>query len=549
MRSRAGSPLTGITLVALAGCAGTPSQDTGDSGLHMPLYGCIHLEPREIEFDSQELGADPETKVLHISNTCQGTLDLYDAQIGGLAPEGTFEVGAVGRSHLDAMEQFQVEVSFRAPEPGAFQGRLTIQSNDPDSPEEVVRLSGTGVGPRIQITPESHDYGRPYIGCEVGVPWSITNQGNAELEVIDIQPFTASVNEFSVDTDPLSNGPLPIVLAPYVERQSGPIIEVYLDYLPLDTFADEAHLTFYSNDPLQPEAVRSATGQGTKYGDNVDIVELPEAPSTDLLVVLDRTGDTPDRLEGLVSSLDALRTRFDTAGVDYRIAAVVDDSGCVVGPDLWIDDSFDAESAAAAFATMADLDESVSAVGPDAARLHLLAERALSTANPGSGGCNEGLLRRDSAISLLFVADQADDSGSWSRYVAGWWGLRSDPDQLVVHAIAGEYPSGCDTADAGAGFYEATVATGGTFQSICDLDGDAAWRAALASVARHSTHTPDSVSLTDLPVPPSLEVKIDSVRVNVGWEYDVSSNRVEFDEPPEPGSTIEVFYERLPACE
>ena len=49
----------------------------------------------------------------------------------------------------------------------------------------------------------------------------------------------------------------------------------------------------------------------------------------------------------------------------------------------------------------------------------------------------------------------------------------------------------------------------------------------------------------------AIEVTIDGVRINIGWEYDISSNSVVFDNDfiPAGGSTIEVFYERLPLCE
>ena len=42
-------------------------------------------------------------------------------------------------------------------------------------------------------------------------------------------------------------------------------------------------------------------------------------------------------------------------------------------------------------------------------------------------------------------------------------GLKTNPDDVVFHAIGGDYPSGCGGNDAYTGMYEASVATGGLF--------------------------------------------------------------------------------------
>ena len=83
--------------------------------------------------------------------------------------------------------------------------------------------------------------------------------------------------------------------------------------------------------------------------------------------------------------------------------------------------------------------------------------------------------------------------------------------------------------------------------SICSTD----WARSLEDLAASSVAINDSFELTLDPVPQTIEVKIDGVRVNVGWEYDISSNSVVFDNDfiPAGGSQIEIYYERLPNCE
>ncbi len=423
-----------------------------------------------------------------------------------------------------------------------------MKSNDPDSPEEIVRLVGQGIAPQIDVTPGEYDYGAPYIGCEQNQVFTITNQGNADLLVSDVEPFTASASEFSVDTDPLTNGSLPFTISPYDSAQGGPKVDVYLDYLPLDTFADDAFVTFYSNDPFLPEKVIDADGTGTKFDENLDIFEQPIRSATDIMFTLDRSCSMYDNNENVINNFDVFVATLASLDADYHAAVVVGDDGCVAGPDPYIDGTFTESAAVDAFRTMADQDLSLKPYGSNTERGFMIAEAALASKNIGAGGCNSEFYRSDAFLSIVHVSDEPEQSvNSWSYYVSLFQSLKADPEDMIINAVAGDYPSGCGSASPGTGYYEGTVATGGLFLSICATD----WAKNLEDLATESVAINDSFELTRQPVPQTIEVKLDGIRVNVGWEYDISSNSVVFDNDfiPAGGSTVEIYYDVLPNCE
>jgi len=226
----------------------------------------------------------------------------------------------------------------------------------------------------------------------------------------------------------------------------------------------------------------------------------------------------------------------------------VQDSGCILGSDVFIDGSFSSSDAQSAFSAMADIDINNSSYGSNTERGYMLAEAALSTNNIGIGGCNEGFYRDDAYLSFVFTSDEPDQStNSWSHYVQLFQSMKNDPEDVVINSVAGDYPSGCGSNQAGVGYFEGTVATGGLFLSICSTD----WAQHLEDLAQRSVSIHDSFELTQLPVQQTIEVSLDGINVTTGWDYDASLNSIVFetDHIPAGGSTIDVFYALMPPCE
>ena len=510
---------------------------------------CIEVSPQRINFDDVDITNEEtqSSKRVTISNTCEGQLTIEKIQLTG-QDINVFKFSNLEKVLLGESEVTSFEVTFTPPVAGEYKARLEISSNDENNPTVGVRLDGAALSPVIEVTPESYDYGAPYIGCEAEMSVKIRNVGNTDLVVSGVQVFSAADQEYSLDLDPLTNGSLPFVVAPYDKSRGEPVVDIWLDYLPLDTYLDPGFATFYSNDPQIPEKNISFEGVGTVYGDNLDIFEQPIRAETDIIFTLDRSCSMRAENESVIANFDVFVETLTSLDADFHTAVVVGDDGCVAGSDPLVDNSFSASKAKEIFGTMADLDFSLKPYGSNTERGFMIAEAALSSRNTGAGGCNSELYREDAFLSLVHVSDEPEQSvNSWSYYVALFQSLKSNPDDVLINAVAGDYPSGCSGASPGTGYYEGTVATGGLFLSICSSD----WAKSLEDLATESVAINDSFELTRLPVPQTIEVKLDGIRLSVGWEYDISSNAVVFDRDfiPAGGSVIEIYYQVLPDCE
>ena len=501
---------------------------------------CIEVVPGSIMFEDITVTLDPsQTQLVQVSNNCEGDLEIYAVEPED--PSQPFTIGSLGSVFLpqDSVTEFTVEFD---PQTSAdYATRVLIDSNDPETPTAVVEITGRGIAPIIDVSPDDYDFGNPFIGCNQEQPYTVANVGNAPLTV-DNFSFASASPDFDFNSNQAMNGALPYVIS------AGNAVEVFVDYMPLDEFADDAFLTVTSDDPFTSEVTVFAEGTGTKYGDNLDVFEQPIKAATDIIFTLDRSCSMEDDNILVVANFATFINTLVGLDADYHVAVVVEDDGCVLGSDTYIDNTFEASNAESTFETMADIYITAGSYGANTERGFSLAEAALSPGNIGSGGCNEGMYRDDAYLSLVHVSDEPEQSlNSWGDYVTLFQSLKANPDDMIINAVAGDYPSGCGSASAGTGYYEGTLATGGLFLSICATD----WATHLEELAIESVAINDSFELTQLPVPQTIDVTVDGITVSSGWEYDVSSNSVVFDayHIPVGGSTVEVLYDVMPDCE
>lgn len=538
-------------LLALPACT-TEEPAPVPARVACPAHPCIRVEPKRIEFPSVSVSAEapvPEEVQVTVSNVCDcdvgdTALELRGVEVSGNTSRGLFSVANLDEVILGEGEEATFTASFAPRTAGDFTGRIVVTSNDPDAPESIIRLGGTGLASQLVLSPDGFDYGRPYIGCEQEQVLTIINAGNVDLLVDDVQLLKRSP-EYELDLREADNGELPFTLAPYDAPQYGPTAEVQVSYLPLDTLSDGAVLMLSSNDPFSPKATASFDGIGTKYLDQTDVFEQPFRTATDVLVVHDPSRSMADYNLAFTGRFGSLFGTLQSLDADFHVAAVSDDVGCVVGPYGHVDGSFSPAAAVDAYAAMV---HTGAEPGNNARRGFLMAEAALSPRNLGLRGCNEAFYRDEAVLSMVYLSDRPDQSvRAWSYYVEQFQNLKADPGDVVVSAMAGDLPDGCEEAEPGAGYYEATTATGGRFLSICTTD----WNKALEDLAVVSSPIKPSFELTVRPVPQTVRVRVDGVSVLTGWAYDLAANAVVFDEGSVPvgGSQIEVRYERQPECD
>ena len=145
-----------------------------------------------------------------------------------------------------------VELNFHPDAYQMFNGNLTIESNDPVSPQVNVTLQGQGVtsGPQIVLTANSHNFGNVWVSGDGNAYWyfSIINQGDQPLQISDMH---FNLPEFSF------NAPaIPFEIAP-TDTQS---IRLAFNPSQVTNYYDTLSIT--SNDAVNPVVDVTVQGAG-----------------------------------------------------------------------------------------------------------------------------------------------------------------------------------------------------------------------------------------------------------------------------------------------
>ena len=534
-----------LLLIASLGAFGIACNEyelvEGDKNIDEDLENAepdIAVDPLEIDFgqvyvDGVEAPPATESAVVTVTNEGDGPLQITSIYLADSS--APYEIGSLTSPLVQPGGSAQFSVTFEPNTSGNTGGTVLIESNDPDEATVEVALLGEGIAPVIEVTPTEYDFGTLYIGCESTQEISISNVGNAPLIISNLQQNTAS-SDFDVSSALI--GAMPYTLAP--EESVG----VEVSYAPYDDFADTSYLVVESNDPYTSRVTAIQDGMGELFGSNTDIYEQPIRGQTDIIFAVDRSCSMNDDIENVQNNFGTFTTTMAGLDSDYQVAATVEDDGCINGSDLYIDNTFSASDAQTTITTMINLGASY---GSNTERAFMLLESCLAESLSGSG-CNYGLMRDDATLNLVGVSDEPEQSvNNYSHYVSLFQGLKDNPDDVVLHAIGGDYPSGCASASAYTGFYEATVATGGLFLSICATD----WGTHLEALAEGAAADLSTFELTDWPVPETVVVRVDGVTTTIGWEYNPTDNAIDFDSDyvPEGGSTIEIEYALFGDCD
>jgi len=530
--------LAGVGALAL-GCTEYQVHEDNDgiddlSGDEVPD---ILVDPAEINFGQIEVDDELEhVEIVTVSNV--GEADLHIQGIELQDAEAPFTITSIQSVLVAPDNSTQFEVIYDPATATSYESYVLIDSDDPDTPVAQVHLLGEGIAPVIQLDPVSYDYGTTWVGCDNELALTITNIGNADLVVSDYSYNTGSEDLMFAGIDDVNGdeeGLLTLEPAGYEE--------VYISYLPLDEYADIAYLIVESNDPFNPQVQATQEGNGEFYGTNLDVFEQPIQGSTDIIFAVDKSGSMNEDLQNVVDNFGVFSRTMVGLDSDFHVAVTQADSGCINGSDIWIDNTFTESEAESTVDTMMNWGGSYAS---NTERAFMLLEACLS--ETGAGGCNEGLVRDDARLNLVGVSDEPEQSvNPWSYYVTLFQSYKDDPDEVIIHAVGGDYPSGCGSNQPYTGMYEATVATGGEFLSICATD----WASHLTALAEASAAVLDTFGLTATPVPETLVVRVDGVTSTLGWSYEESTNSVVFDMEyiPEGGSTIEVEYALMGDCE
>lgn len=503
-------------MLLLAACQPPLPEDTGPKD-EVPATASFDLSVGALDFGEVVVGSTSPPAEVTLTATGADVLEIANITIEDTSQRELWTLTPIDTILLPASAQATFSVAFTPISAGDVATNLLITTNAPDSPT-AIPLSGTGVlGPDIRVDPDNDDFGDFDVGCSTTRAVTVSNAGDADLVVTELL-YESATSELTLEP----YDALPWTLAPAESR------DIFVRCTPGDTTLDEGVLAITSNDPLDPVALATQVCGGHLPDTHTETF-VQGTDQVDLLLHISSSSTMEDELTsyspawaGWFSALDEL---------DVQVGLLADADGCAT----WLDATMSVEARTSAM-PLAPTGDPRATQGFD-----VVTDALAATA---SGGCNEGRLRSGAHLAIVEISDLEDTStGAVEDYVTAFEAYTSDAALLDVHAIGGDYPTGCGTAEGAVRWITAADATGGTWASICATPEES---------LGHLVDTYADLILTDFevsgwPDADSISVTVDGAPVE-GWSYADADNTVAFEEPPPEGSVIVITWSDPPEC-
>jgi len=509
-----------VSLLASLGCGTRAEPET---------VGMIQVTPDQLDFGAIARGTAVGESVV-IANVGGGALTAEASIVGN----GVFSLeDSLPETRIAAGEDIGCHVIYSPDAAGDHQATLKITSDDLDHPVIEVSLTGTAVASAIQVTPETCEFGDQEVGCAEQIEFTITNTGIELLEIHGLE--LASSSEEFTETDEIPEG---------IALVEGGAVAFTIHYDRQDVVADTATLTIHTNDPEIPAYDLTCAGEAHHADEVTDTFEQHPA-ATDVLWVVDNSPDSLDLQLWLAGEFPAFLDSVTAQGIDYHVGVVTTDDARFQGSTPVMDSSTPDLASAFSEAVLAK-------AGGSAVEQHFdIAEEAITPPLTSPGGDNEGFLRDDANLRVIFVTDSEDvGDDTVTAYVNTFQSIKLDPDQVVLHGISGQTGGcTCDHADADVAprLEQAIAMTDGVSKSVCELD----WATMLGDLATYSLTLLESFELTqEAAADTTVTVEVDQTPVTAGWTFEPDQSAVIFDSDhvPAAGSTITVTYSPLVEC-
>jgi hypothetical protein len=286
-----------------------------------------------------------------------------------------------------------------------------------------------------------------------------------------------------------------------------------------------------------PGGERPASSSMTQVHRVVDSWTLTQSGGVDVLFFGDTSGSMSEELQTLSDEILTFMSRLDHRVGDWQLLAVTGPEGCGLHGVIGAADP-DAELL---------FTEAISTPpGMDLVDEWGLYSISAALQQTGPGDCNEGFLREDALLHVIFVSDEDDNSPGWDAGNSDYWmdyldqfiAIKGEPDQVLLSGITGPSPNGCEGADPGTGYNDAVLWTGGELLSICDE-----WSAEVDILADAGLLHQSEFYLSERPISATLTVTINGHVIPAGWTYDADSDSVVFHGgAPRTGDQVEISY-------
>lgn len=233
------------------GADGTGSDGTGSDGTAAPPDA--ELSASRIAFGDIDLG-DPDgrpSETVTLTNTGGSDLDVSEVFF---EEDDHFALAELADTTVSPGGSLDLTVTFDPDAIGPQEDVLTLAVNDPDEPELQVALSGSSSGPRVEVSPNTLDFGTVLIGCEDVQIVEVRNTGDRPLEVRDLEYNAPGGGELALDTEEIPTLPVSI--------DAGSSLELPIRYAPVDSIPDFGTLRLETNDILTRDQSGTQEGEG-----------------------------------------------------------------------------------------------------------------------------------------------------------------------------------------------------------------------------------------------------------------------------------------------
>ncbi len=524
-------PLLSIAMLFSLACQDYVVVDQDGTGDPTKKDAQIEVTPPVLDF-GQLVAGEEVTKLITIKSIGGDTLYLEDMFVDGPI-SFSLDDGEVERILApDASTTLPVTYAPMADEEAT--GEVHILSSDRDTPDSIVDLTATGLAPMIELNPATFDFGDDEIGCDKEQEIEIWNMGSAPLQVDEVV-FAPTSDEMLVS--------FYFQEGTFIDPGQMQTATVY--YRPRDELPDTGYLHIYSNDPAHPDALATQYGTAHLADEVTDEYEQEGNNWTDILWVVDNSCSMGDEQNSLAINFSSFLDIIEVLDIDYHIAVATTDNGHFQGAVPIMTPS--TPDVAAAFADAVN----VGTGGSGIEKGFQYGQAALSPPLMAPGGPNDGFMREEAGLRLIFVSDESEQSqDTVTAFTQFFQGLKTNPDHMIASSITGQL-TGCSSptgnADPAPRYEQITAATGGLSASICDPN----WVNTLSNLAWLSLSWQDTFELSEYPVEETIEVELNHVPVYVGWYFDEVINAVIFDPDyiPDTGDLITINYNILGTCE
>ena len=481
----------------------------------------IEVGQSALDFGAVPPGASVSRELV-IYNTGQDNLSLgIPFLVGG---SDAFVVGPLPATVLAPGGETSLSIVFSPTTWGASDALLVLLSNDPAQPSLEVELVAQPLVSDLFFDPPVLDFGVSLWDCEEQGTMLLKNVGSNALQVTGLQ--LSGDDAFEVYREGGVDEPLPWVIASGESR----IVRVRYP----TGWVGGAAATLSALDDAQELTTARVTGQRLE-SNHIDESWPIDGGKVDIAIPVQDAGASTDvgvLRDGFPDLLDAL----DALQVDWQMAVIQEADGCANGADPYF------TSAMSRNEQLRILDQHLD--GTSYVHGLNVAKALVSSANLGSGGCNEQFIRPDARIAIVgytFIGTNHPDEG-WLNAIQPVLEVKEDSADIKFHGIIEDLRNGC-----GFGTHsfwsDAVDMTGGVWYSICE---DVP--ASMLKLAPYLAEPPTKFVLGQVPIEESIEVRLNGA-TTAAWSWDAANNMVVLDSSPTSSGEVEIGYEILDACE